>query len=148
MTEFKHWSEYLLPIPTTVSIFSILALSTAQFEKVVHFGRPVNGWEYLKWDEFAPNLVTLQNLMIIAFETSDESMLAIYSNSQTMNEELRKLVEYAGLDQDTPGKLKVKQKLMVTGIKTVQSLAVESLEEVDKTIEKINATSNFIGQIK
>ena len=148
MTEFKHWSEYLLPIPTTVSIFSILALSTAQFKNVVRFGRPVNGWEYLKWDEFAPNLVTLQNLMIIAFETSDESMLAIYSNSQTMNEELKKLVKYAGLDQDTPGKLKVKQKLMVTGIKTVQSLAVESLEEVDKTIEKINATSNFIGQIK
>ena len=145
MTEFKHWSEYLLPIPTTVSIFSILALSTAQFKNVVRFGRPVNGWEYLKWDEFAPNLVTLQNLMIIAFETSDESMLTMYSNSQTMNEELRKLVEYAALDQDTTRKLKTKQKLMVTGIKTVQNLAVESLEEVDKTIAKINATSNFIG---
>ena len=148
MTEFKHWSEYLLPIPTTVSIFSILALSTAQFEKVVHFGRPVNGWEYLKWDEFAPNLVTLQNLMIIAFETSDESMLAIYSNSETMNLELKNLVEFAALDQDSTRKLRTKQKFMITAIRNVQNLAAESLEEVDKTITKINATSNFIGQIK
>ena len=145
MTEFKHWSEYLLPIPTTVSIFSILALSTAQFKNVVRFRRPPLGWQYLKWDEFAPNLVSLQNLMIIAFETSDESMLTMYSNSQEMNDQLRKLVEYAALDQDTPRKLKTKQKLMITGIKAVQGLAQESLHEVDQTHEKIDATLNFIG---
>ena len=145
MTEFKHWSEYLLPIPTTVSIFSILALSSAQFKNVVRFRRPVRGWEYLKWDEFAPNLVSLQNHMIVAFETSDESMLTMYSNSQEMNDQLKLLVGYAALDQDTPGRLKTKQRLLITGIKAVQNLAQESLHEVDQTLEKIDLTSNFIG---
>ena len=145
MTEFKHWSEYLLPIPTTVSIFSMLALSTAQFKTVVKFKRPAKGWEYLKWDSFSPNLEELQNLMIIALETSDGSMLTTYSNSQTMNDQLRKLVESASLDQDTPRKLKTKQKLMVAGINTVQKLVQKSLQEVNETVEKIDATTNFIG---
>ena len=83
--------------------------------------------------------------MIIAFETSDESMLTMYSNSQEMNDQLRKLVEYAALDQDTSRKLKTKQKLMITGIQAVQDLAQESLHGVDQTLEKIDATSNFIG---
>ena len=116
MTKTKHWSENLLPIPTTVSIFSLLALSTAQFNNVVRFHRPVRGWEYLKYDEFAPNLVKLQNLMIIAFETSDESMQSLLTNSQIMNDELKYLVEYAALDQDTTKKLQTKQRLMINGI--------------------------------
>ena len=146
MTGYKHWSEYLLPIPTTVSIFSILALSSAQFKNVVRFQQPPNGWEYLKYDEFAPNLVKLQNLMISAFETSDESMQTISWNSQTMNDELKDLVNYAALDQDTRSKLKTKQRLLNTGIKAVQNLAEESLEGVNNTIAKLDATSNFIGK--
>ena len=81
-----HWSQYILPIPITVSLISMLALISAQFKYVVRFDRPSSGqWEHLKYDYYQPNLEKLQNLILDAFEFSDQSMLRINSNSKKMN---------------------------------------------------------------
>ena len=147
MSKGKHWSEYLLPIPMAVSFISILSLVTAQFNQNIKFDqvKPVNGWEYLKYDDFAPNLMKLQNLMITAFETSDEAMLSINVNSNEMNEQLGRQVQYAALDQDTPAKLRTKKKLLAATMKAIKSYAEINVEKSTATIQGFNTTSNFIG---
>ena len=145
MSKGKHWSEYLLPIPMAVSFISILSLVTAQFNQNIKFERPVNGWEYLKYDYFAPNLMKLQNLMITAFETSDEAMLSINVNSNEMNEQLGRQVQYAALDQDTPAKLRTKKRMLAATMKAIKMFAAINVEKSTATIQGFNATSNFIG---
>ena len=146
MTKTKHWSEYLIPIPMTVSLISILSLVTAQFETQIKLERPVNGWEHLKYDYFAPNLEKLQNIMIEAFEISDEAMLTINVNSKEMNNQLKKSVEYTALKQNTKKSLSIKKKLLGASVKAVQDFAQTNIEKSDDTIERFNRASTFIGE--
>ena len=86
MTRHQHWSEYLLPIPTTVAMVSMLMVISAQFTSVITLQKPSSGrFEHLKYDTLAPNIEKLKNLMIEAFEDSDEAMLRINTNSQWIN---------------------------------------------------------------
>ena len=146
MTKTKHWSEYLIPIPMTVSLISILSLVTAQFQTQIKLERPVNGWEHLKYDYFAPNLEKLQNIMIEAFEISDEAMLTINVNSKEMNNQLKKSVEYTALKQNTKKSLSIKKKLLGASVKAVQDFAQTNIEKSDDTIERFNRASTFIGE--
>ena len=83
MTQNKHWSEYLTPVPMTVSLLSMLLLVSAQFQRQVWLVKPTSGeFEHLKWDTLRPNLETLKNHMIDGFQTSSRSMMRIYSNSK------------------------------------------------------------------
>ena len=146
MTKTKHWSEYLIPIPMTVSLISILSLVTAQFQTQIKLERPANGWEHLKYDYFAPNLEKLQNIMIEAFEISDEAMLTINVNSKEMNNQLKKSVEYTALKQNTKKSLSIKKKLLGASVKAVQDFAQTNIEKSDDTIERFNRASTFIGE--
>ena len=115
----------------------------------MRFERPSSGqWEYLKYDYFAPNLEKLQNLMIVAFETSDGAMLKMYSNSGEMNGQLKKMVGYVALDQDTPRRLKTKQTLLFNSISTVKTLAADSIAAANQTIARFDASSRFIGKLR
>ena len=146
MTKTKHWSEYLIPIPMTVSLISILSLVTAQFQTQIKLERPANGWEHLKYDYFAPNLEKLQNIMIEAFEISDEAMLTINVNSKEMNNQLKKSVEYTALKQNTKKSLSIKKKLLGASVKAVQDFAQTNIKKSDDTIERFNRASTFIGE--
>lgn len=145
MTKTKHWSEYLIPIPMTVSLISILSLVTAQFETQIKLERPANGWEHLKYDYFAPNLEKLQNIMIEAFEISDEAMLTINVNSKEMNNQLKKSVEYTALKQNTKKSLSIKKKLLGASVKVLDDFAQTNIKKSDDTIERFNRASTFIG---
>ena len=146
LNQGKHWGEYLLPIPMTVSLISILSLVTAQFNTTIEFQTPPKGWEHLKYDYFAPNLVKLQNIMIGAFEISDEAMLRINVNSKEMNVQLKKLVEYTALEQNTEKSLTIKKKLLRASMKAVQDMALTNIKKSDDTIERFNRASTFIGE--
>ena len=146
MTKTKHWSEYLIPIPMTVSLISILSLVTAQFNTTIKFERPANGqWEYLKYDYFAPNLIKLQNIMTEAFETSDEAMLRINVNSKEMNVQLRKSVSYAALPQNTSRALRTKTMLLASSVKAVGQFATTNIQKSNATIAEFERASKFIG---
>ena len=112
MTMGKHWSEFLIPVPMTVSLMSMLMLVSSMFNNVIRFQKPSSGhFDYLKWDSLQPNLEHLKNNMIQGFETSHQSMLRIKYNSKKMNQELENSVKYAFLDQDTKSKYKAKKKV-------------------------------------
>ena len=147
MTQGKHWSEFLIPVPMTVSLMSMLMLVSSMFNNAIRLQAPSEGFRYLKWDSLQPELEHVKNNMILSFETSFESMTRIKFNSEKMNEQLERSVKYASLDQDTKPKLRTKKKLLTNSIKTIQSLADENIKKADQTIKKFNTTSLIIGKI-
>ena len=131
MAEHKHWSEYLLPVPTTVSLVSMLMLISAQFSTEIQLKKPSSGeWEYLKWDTLVPNIENLKNSMIEAFEISDTSMLRINYNSREINGELEKIVKYSAYPQDTQNRLKTKKLLLKASMKLIENMAKENIAKV------------------
>lgn len=148
MTNNKHWSEYLLPIPITVSLISMISLISAQFQNAIKFKRPSNGqWEHLKFDYYAPNLERLQNLMINAFETSDESMLRINSNAKQINQYLENSITYATMDHSSHEKLVKKQILLSNAMTNIENWADENHEKATETIQKFQLTDDFILEL-
>ena len=145
MTRHQHWSEYLLPIPTTVAMVSMLMVISAQFTSVITLQKPSSGrFEHLKYDTLAPNIEKLKNLMIEAFEDSDEAMLRINTNSQWINTQLKKSVEYAGLAQNSSSALSTKKKLISFSLKMIKKWADENIEkEYENVFEKFNNCFSF-----
>ena len=147
MTANKHWSEYLLPVPSTVSLISMLMLISAQFSSVITLQKPSTGnWEYLKYDTLVPNIHKLKNNMIETLEFSDKAMLRINYYSKEINDQLKSALKYSTLPQSTPEELKTKRLLLEKCMQLMGKWAHENVLMANKTIQELDAISYFTGK--
>ena len=142
MTENKHWSEFLMPLPMTVSLMSMLMLISAQYEGKVELPRPAKGeWEKLKWDLLTPNLYELNGIVTNAFDRSTTAMKKINVNSEEMNVELVNSIKW-GASQSKLAKRKLKRSL-----RNIGEFAQENLAEADETISRFDSANGFIQEL-
>ena len=146
MTANKHWSEYLLPVPTTVSLISMLMLISAQFSTVITLQKPSSGhWEYLKYDTLVPNIHKLKNNMIETFESSDEAMMRINYYSKEINDQLKSALKYSSLPQNTQDEIKTKKLLLEKCMQLMGKWAQENVLKANETIQQLDTISKFTG---
>jgi len=143
MTKNKHWSEFLLPLPMTVSLISMLMLISAQYEGVVqiptgHLNKP---WEVLKFDILTPNLYKLNDLVIESFEYSTHAMQKININSVDMNEELEKSIKYSSSE----GKLE--QRKLKRALRNIEEMSKTNADEATETIKRFDEADKYIKEL-
>eukprot|EP00090_Calanus_glacialis_P015006 TRINITY_DN23895_c0_g1_i1.p1 TRINITY_DN23895_c0_g1~~TRINITY_DN23895_c0_g1_i1.p1 ORF type:complete len:1207 (-),score=282.43 TRINITY_DN23895_c0_g1_i1:76-3612(-) len=143
MTKNRHWSEFLLPLPMTVSLISMLMLISAQYEGVVQIptGHLNQKWEVLKFDILTPNLYKLNDLIIESFEYSTHAMQKININSVDMNEELEKSIKYSS------SKGKLEQRKLKRALRNIEEMSATNAKEATETINRFDAADNYIQEL-
>ena len=137
-----HWSDFLLPIPMSVTLLSSVLLTSSETRPII-LKEPDTGFVYLKWKTLDGNLVFLAHSIEDSFFVSHKEMTQVKSEAETIHRSLFKVQEYAFQKK----KSKSQEALLKYFIKQVGDSATSQIEHVDKIIFQFNMSDCIIKEL-
>ncbi len=142
MNNAKHWENYLLPIPATVSLLGMAMLQSAQVPEAIELEKPEEGFKYLEHDYYQPNLLQFSYSLTDTLKISSKNMRSIHSNSDTIQNNLLKAVRNTFSDNPMEQKL-----LFKLNMEQVETAAKKSYQKVSEVIESFNNTQLVLSEL-
>ncbi len=96
MNANKHWSEYVLPIPSTVSLLSSVMLQSTHVNMTIRLAKAQGGtYQHLRWNTYRANLAQFAFSATHSFKLSNKNMNGIKANSKVIHKYLLESVKNA-----------------------------------------------------
>ncbi len=143
MNNGKHWENYLLPIPVTVSLLASVMLQSANFPRAIMLDKPASGeFDYLKYNYYQPNLLQFAFSVTDTFKLSNKNMKTIYYNADDIQKYLNLAVKNAY--SNNPAERKI---LFRVHMKEVETAANESLEKATEVVTAFQETDLILKEL-